>query len=113
MLNELKADCLIVHGFQQQQSTEHEVYISQLTPYSKACAQQHHFMNRAQLLTLKLFKPDYVVPIFKSSLQKSYGCHHELVENESIPFGIYLFLFYTTDKTFTGLDYISNTASVI
>ena len=107
MLNELKADCLIVHGFQQQQSTEHEGYISQLTLYSKACAQQHHFMNREQLLTLKLFKPDYVVPIFKSSLQKPYGCHHELVDIESIPFGVHLFLFDTTDtETFTELDYI-------
>jgi hypothetical protein len=78
------------------QTFYHEAYISQLTLYSKACAQQHHFMNRAQLLTLKLFKPDYVVPLFKSSLQKSYGCHHELVDNESIPFGVHLFLFDTT-----------------
>ena len=42
------------------------------------------FLDRAQPLTLKLLKQDYVVPRFKSSLQKFYGCRHELGDRSAI-----------------------------
>ena len=60
------------------------VYISQLIRYSRACDQYHDFLDRAQLLTNKLLKQGYVAPRLKSSLQKFYGRHHELVERYGI-----------------------------
>jgi hypothetical protein len=52
----------------------HGVYISQLIRYSRACVQY-----RAQLLTKKVLKQGYVAPRLKSSLQKLYGRHHNLL----------------------------------
>jgi hypothetical protein len=54
------------------------------THYSRACTQYSGFLDRAQPLTLKLLKQDYVVPMFKSSLQKFYGCRHELGDRSAI-----------------------------
>jgi hypothetical protein len=45
------------------------VYISQLIPYNRACAQYTEFLDSAQLLTQKLLKQGYVAPWLKSSLQ--------------------------------------------
>ena len=39
------------------------------------------FLDRAQLLTQKLLKQGYVAPMLKSSLQKIYNCHHDLVDS--------------------------------
>ena len=50
------------------------VYISQLIRYSRACVQY-----RAQLLTQKVLKQGYVDPRLKSSIQKLYGRHHNLL----------------------------------
>ena len=50
------------------------VYISQLIRYSRACVQY-----RAQLLTQKVLKQGYVDPRLKSSMQKLYGRHHNLL----------------------------------
>ena len=41
------------------------VYISQLLRYSWACVQYSDFLDRAQLLTQKLLKQVYVVPMLK------------------------------------------------
>ena len=62
----------------------HGVYISQLIRYSRACVQYSDFLDRAQPLTLKLLKQDYVISRLKSSLQKFYGCRHELVDRNAI-----------------------------
>ena len=37
-------------------------------------------LDRAQLLTRKLFKQGYVAPGLKASLQTFYGRHHNLVD---------------------------------
>ena len=65
-------------------SSEYGVYISQLMHYSRACYQYSDFLNRAQLLTLKLPQQGYVAPRLKSSLQNFYGRHHNLVSRYSI-----------------------------
>ena len=56
------------------------VYISQLIRYSRACDIYIDFIDRARLLTQKLLNQGFVVPKLQSSLLKSYGCHHDLVE---------------------------------
>ena len=60
------------------------VCISQLVSYSRACAQYSDFLDRAQLLTQKLLKQGYVVPRLKSSLQKFYYRHRNLVDRYEI-----------------------------
>ena len=94
------------------------VYISQLIGYSRACVQYSDFLDRTHLLTQKLLKQGYVAPRLKSSLQKLYGHHHNLVDRYEIHLYIYLkwqWIFYflrrcfissITAKTFTGLDSI-------
>jgi hypothetical protein len=75
-----------------------------------------------QLLYEKLLKQDYVAPRLKSSLQKVFDRHYELAErwqninvsNDNGSFPFYLeYLSSNTDKTFTGLDNISNTPGVL
>ena len=63
-------------------SPTYGVYISQLIRYSRACAQYSDFLDWAELLTL--LKQGYVAPRLKSSLQKFYGGHHNLVESYEI-----------------------------
>jgi hypothetical protein len=96
-------------------SPAYGVYISQLVRYSRACAQDSDFMDRAQLLVQKLLKQGYVAPRLKSSLQKFYGRHHNLVDvirniHISIDNGSFIlrryFLSSHTAKTFTRLDCI-------
>ena len=56
------------------------VYISQLIRYARACRKYTDFVYRAKLLTDKLLKQGYAVNRLRSSLQKFYGRHHELVD---------------------------------
>ena len=65
-------------------SPSYGVYISQLKRYSWACAQYIDFLDRYQLLTQKLLKQDYVAPRLKSSLQKFYCRHQNLVDRYEI-----------------------------
>jgi hypothetical protein len=69
------------------------------------------FLDRAQLLTQKLLKQGYVAPRLKSSLQKCYGRHQDLVDRYEIPISqmtidLLFLLSSITTKTFTGLDFI-------
>ena len=50
-------------------SPTYGVYISQRIRYSRACGQYKDFLDRAQLLTQKLFKQGLVAPRLKTSLQ--------------------------------------------
>ena len=65
-------------------SPEYRVYISQLIRYSiwSLC------LDRAQLLTQKLLKHGNVAPRLKSSIQKLYGRHHDLVDCYEISISI-------------------------
>ena len=65
-------------------SPAYGVYFSHLIRYSRACAQYSDFLDRLQLLTQKLLKQGYVAPRLKSSLQKFYGRHHDLVDRDEI-----------------------------
>ena len=65
-------------------SPAYGVYISQLTRYSRAFAQLSNFLDRAQLLTQKLLKQNYVAPMLNSSLNKFYSRHHNLVDRYEI-----------------------------
>ena len=56
------------------------VYISQLIRFARACEQYRDFLDRANRLTSKLLSQGFVAPRLKSSLQKFYGRHHELVD---------------------------------
>jgi hypothetical protein len=71
--------------------------------------------QRAQLLTQELLKQDYVAPRLKSSLQKLYGRHHNVVDHyemsiSQITMDLYFlcrcFLSSITAMRFTGLDCI-------
>ena len=87
------------------------VYISQLIPYNRACAEYSDFLDSAQLLTQKLLKQGYVTPWLKSSLQKFHGGHHVLVDrnvNGSLPFYIYLLFLYHLPKGLTLPDHMSS-----
>jgi len=59
-------------------------YFSQLIRYSRACAQYSNFLHRAQLMTQKPLKQDYVTPRLKSSLQTFYSRHHNRVDRYEI-----------------------------
>jgi len=61
-------------------SRAHGVYISQIICYSGACNRYDDFLDKAQLPTLKLLKQGYVSPKLNSSLRKSDGHHHDLVD---------------------------------
>ena len=61
-------------------SPAHGVCISQLICYSRACSQSSNLLDRAQLLTKKLLEQGFVAPRLKSSLQKLYGGHHNLLD---------------------------------
>jgi hypothetical protein len=61
-------------------ATAHGACISQLVCYSRACSQFSNLLDRAQLLTKKLLKQGFVAPRLKSSLQKLYGLHHNLLD---------------------------------
>jgi hypothetical protein len=54
--------------------------------FHNACAQDSYFLDRAQLLVQKPLKQGYVAPRLKSSLQKFYGRHHNLVDQTKYPY---------------------------
>ena len=60
------------------------VYISQLIRYSRACCYYSDFLDRARLLTNKLLNQGFVAPRLKSSLNKFYGRHHDLIDRYGI-----------------------------
>jgi hypothetical protein len=53
-----------------------------------ACTQYSNIQERAQLLTQKQLNQGYFSPRLKSSLQKFYGRHHELVDSATRGGGI-------------------------
>ena len=52
--------------------------------HCRACAHYSDFLDRPQQITQKLPKQGYVSPRLKSSLQKLYGRHHDLVDRYEI-----------------------------
>ena len=60
------------------------VFISQLIRYARACRNYADFLYRARTLTNKLLEQGYVATRLKSSLQKFYGHHHELVDRYGV-----------------------------
>ena len=64
-------------------SPAYGVYILQLIRYSRACA-QHWFSGQTSTAGAKTTQTSYVVPVLKSSLQKYYGLHHNLVDRYEI-----------------------------
>jgi len=95
-------------------SPAYGVYISQLIRYSRACVQHSEFQNRAQLLMQRLHRQGYVAPKLKSSLQKLYCRHRNLVVKWQWIFYFLnsSFLSFITAKTFTRLDCIQVTRRV-
>jgi hypothetical protein len=61
------------------------VYFSQLIQYSRACGSYQDFLDRGLLLTRKLLSQGFLLVKLKSSLRKSYGRHHDLVDRYGIP----------------------------
>ena len=60
------------------------VFISQLIRYARACRNYADFLYRARTLTNRLLEQGYVATRLKSSLQKFYGRHHELVDRYGV-----------------------------
>jgi hypothetical protein len=63
-------------------SPTYGVYISQR--YSRVFAKYGDLLNITQLLTQELLNQDYVTLRLKSSLQKFYDRHHDLVDRYEI-----------------------------
>ena len=55
------------------------VYIFHLIWYSRACGSYQDFLDRGLLLTRKLLNQGFLLIKLKSSFQKFYGRHHDLV----------------------------------
>ena len=90
-----------------------EVTFSHLLRYSSNCVKYREFLERAQLLTQKLPTQGNVATRLKSSLQKFYGRHHNMVDRYKISISqmtmdllLLCFLSFITAKTFTELDWI-------
>ena len=62
----------------------YEVYVSQLIWYSRTCGSYQDFLHRGLLLIRKLRNQGFLLVKLKSSLQKFYGCHHDLVDRYGI-----------------------------
>ena len=62
----------------------YEIYISQLIRYSRACGSHQDFLDRRLLLTRMLLNQGFLLVMLKSSFQKCYGRHHDLVERYGI-----------------------------
>ena len=60
------------------------VYISQLIRYSRACGSYEYFLGIGLLLTMKLLNQGFLLVKLKSSLQKVYSRHHDLVDRYGI-----------------------------
>ena len=65
-------------------SLAYGVYTSQLIHYSRAYAQYSNKLDIVQLLTQRLLKQGYVAPRLKSSQQKLYRRHHNLVDRSEV-----------------------------
>ena len=52
--------------------------------YSRACGSYQDFLDRGLLLTRKLLNQGFLLIKLKSSLQKCYGRHHDLVDRYGI-----------------------------
>ena len=74
---------LFVASFQQA-APVYGVYISQLIRYSRACGSFQDFLDRRLLLTSKLLNQWFLLVKLKSSLRRSYGHHHDLVNRYGI-----------------------------
>ena len=48
--------------------------------YSRACGSYQDFLDRGMLLTMKLLNQGFLLVKLKSSLRKTYGHHHDLVD---------------------------------
>ena len=105
-------------------SPAYGVYISQLMCYLRVRPKYIDFLDRTPLLTQKLFKQGYVASKLKSSLQKLYGHHHNLVDrlwnihisndNESLTFYVDFFFPLSLPKLLPKLIvYMSNTVGVL
>ena len=55
-----------------------------LKRYSRACGSYQVFIDRGLLLTRKLLNQGFLLVKLKSSLRKSYGNHHDLVDRYRI-----------------------------
>ena len=62
------------------------VYTSQLIRYSRVCGSNHDSLDIRLLLTRQLLNQSFLLVKLKSSLQKFYGRHHDLVDR----YGIYV-----------------------
>ena len=60
------------------------VFISQLIRYARACQDYTDVLYCARILKNRLLGQGYVATRLKSSLQKFYGCHHELVDRYGV-----------------------------
>ena len=60
------------------------LYISQLIRYFRACSSNHDVLDRMLLLTRELLSQCFLLVKLKSSLQKFYGRHHDLVDRYGI-----------------------------
>ena len=98
------------HLWQHPFSTSVWCYISQLIRYARACRDHTDFLYRTRLLIIRFFEHGYVASRLKSSLQKFYGRHHELVDRYGIaicttrtdlsPYHSFHYSVYTPDMTF-------------
>ena len=62
----------------------YRVYISQLIQNSRACGTYQDLLDRGLMLARKLLNQWFLLVKRKSSLQKFYGCHHDLVNRYGI-----------------------------
>ena len=62
----------------------YEVFISQLKRYATGYRNYADLLYRTRILTLRLLKEGYVATRLKSSFQKFYGRHHELMDHYGV-----------------------------
>ena len=88
----------------------YRVFISQLIRYARACRNYADFLYRARLFTNRLLEQDNVATRLKSSLQKFYGRHDELVHRYSVSICIMFTLSYNiaflTSFVYSGLNFL-------
>jgi hypothetical protein len=60
------------------------VFTSLLIRYSRACNSYQDFLDRGLLLTRRLLNQGFLLAKLKSSLQRSYGLHHNLFDRYGI-----------------------------
>ena len=60
------------------------VFTTQLVRYARACRNYADFLYRVRTLTVRLLGQGHVATSLKSSLQKFYGRHHELLDRYGV-----------------------------